>query len=568
MVLEGKGTLTLRPGDYVTSGGEGAIYRVGSTVVKLYADAEKMRRDGLVQKITLLKKLAHPFIVAPSGVVSKVSGEPIGFHMPFAEGEPLSRVFTNDFRLREGFTDESAKVLVARMRDVVEFAHGAGAVLVDANELNWLARVHGPDSPSPSVIDVDSWAIGKFGASVIMPSIRDWHRKGFDQLSDWFAWGVVTFQLWTGIHPYKGRLDGYGPGDLEKRMKANKSIFTRGVHLNRAVRDIRVIPAPLCAWYEAMFEHGERTAPPSPFETGASTPRAALTLHVTTDKSGSLVYEKLFASAGNLVVRVWPCGVLLLRDGSLVDLRSKRTIGKLSGHGSEVIKVSGGWLIGNIDNGMLALEYIAEATAISERLTLPLSARALFRSENRLFAVTESGITEIILHVFGKPVLAVGSTWGAPVQSTQFFDGVGLHDALGAKFLVLPFGDSACAMVRAPELDGLTIVSGKACGRFVAMTAIDRKGKHERIEFMFDREHGSYTLRRIAVDSPELNMTILPKGVVASIENDGELIIYVPSSGKVVKVADKHLATDMLLARSEDQVLYVENGAVWNMQMR
>lgn len=567
IILEGKGALTLQPSHYVTSGGEGSIYRVGDTVIKIYADAEKMRREGMSEKLLLLSRFTHESIVAPEGVVTDQSGKLIGFFMPFAPGEPLSRVFTNDFRQRESFGDRHATELVSRMRDATEFAHQGGAVMVDANELNWLAYLRGAKGPLPRVIDVDSWAIGRFPARVIMPSIRDWHTGGFTSASDWFAWGIVTFQIWSGIHPYKGTLDGFAPGDLEARMKANKSVFTKGVRLNRAVRDFSVIPSPLLAWYEATFETNERTKPPSPFEVGIATPRAGLILRVVTTDKTSLVFEKLFDEVGNPVLRVFPCGVILTRDGRLIDLKSKRTIGKLSSADGEVIKVDGGWLSGGVSSGRPLLEYTNEATGVAEELPLPIAAESFLRSGNRLFAITERGITEIVFSIFGKPVLSIGKTWSV-LPATKWFDGVGVEDALGAMFLTVPFGEEACAVIRSKELDGLTPLLGTAEARFAAVVTVDRAGRYERHEFTFDREYRSYVHVKSAVDTPSLNMAILPKGVAASIENDGELTVLVPTSGKVVKVADKHIGTDMILSRWDDRVLYIEHGAVWSVRMR
>src|SRR4051812_23342857 len=100
--LEGRGALVLRETDYVTSGGEGAIYRSASTIIKLYTDPDKMQRDGMPDKIKMLARLQHAGIVAPQGLALDESHKPIGFYMPFSTGEPMSRVFVSDFRVRTG----------------------------------------------------------------------------------------------------------------------------------------------------------------------------------------------------------------------------------------------------------------------------------------------------------------------------------------------------------------------------------------------------------------------------------------------------------------------------------
>src|SRR3989344_4828524 len=262
VILEGKGPLTLRQNDYLATGGEGTVYKVNGMAIKLYTDSDKMIRDNITGKIKKLSAFVHPYISIPQGLVF-FANKPIGFYMPFVEGEPLSRIFTNDFRMRE----------------VVRFAHDNGAILVDPNEFNWLAYLKGNDKPEPRIIDVDSWVLGKMPASVaIMPSIRDWHTKGFNQLSDWFSWGVVTFQVFVGIHPYKGTLDGFAMNNMEARMKAKASVFSKGIRLNRAVRNFSCIPDALLNWYEEVFQTEKRSAPPLSFDTPVA--KAAVVMNV------------------------------------------------------------------------------------------------------------------------------------------------------------------------------------------------------------------------------------------------------------------------------------------------
>ncbi|MDP1690234.1 MAG: hypothetical protein Q8L52_03475 [bacterium] len=568
--LEGRGNFTLRPDDYKTQGGEGMIYRTGDTIVKIYLDAGKMRQDGMVEKIRKLSRLKHETIVAPQGIVSDSSGNPIGYYMPFAQGEPMSRVFTNDFRQRERFTDEAAKVLSAGMHETVCFAHSARALMVDANELNWLVYLSDRKKPSPRVIDVDSWVIDGQMPKIVakMPSIRDWHSKLVSVESDWFAWGVVTFQVFTGIHPYKGTLAGYKPSEFIERMKAKKSVFTSGVSLNRVVRDFSCIPAPLLAWYEATFQNVERSVPPSPMLSGTQLPRAAQVLRVVSSATGSLTFEKLYSVTGNPVLRVYSCGVVLCSDGSLVELGMKRTIGTVTARDVEVVKVAGGWLVGTVENDSLEFRYIDSSSGKAETMKYGLTAHGLFRSDNRLFAISDRGITELSITLLGKPVLSAGNTWGALPNSTKWFDGVGVQDALGAAFLLVPFGEKACAIPKVPELDAIAVIAAKAGPRYAVLSTVDRNGDYERIEITFDRDYSKYTVVRTPVDSPDLNVAILPKGVAASISTDGELTITVPTANKVSKVADKQISTDMILCNWGDKVLYIHNGDVWSVRTR
>ncbi len=324
--LVGRGSAKLNDSSYITSGGEGAIYRAGTSVVKIYADPDKMAKDDIPGKIKLLSRLQRVGIVAPEGLVVDDQKKPVGFYMPFAGGEPLSRFITSDYRTRVGFNDTDAVELTADMHSIVTYAHDKKAVMVDANELNWLVSFSKGGTPRAIVIDVDSWAVGRWGASVIMPSIRDWQSKSFGDATDWFAWGIVSFQIFTGIHPYKGRLDGYKPGDMVQRMKDNASVFDPRAKLPLAVRDFSCIPGPLLDWYQATFQQAERSEPPHPYIRTQPAKAARIMRAVTAAVSGGLVFEKLFERAGDSAVRIWANGAVRLASGETCDLETGKTI--------------------------------------------------------------------------------------------------------------------------------------------------------------------------------------------------------------------------------------------------
>ncbi len=566
--LEGRGPLELRSSNYVATGGEGSVYRVGSTIVKLYTDTKKMRRDGMPDKLRLLSQIKHPYIVAPRGLVLR-GADPIGFYMPFAEGESLTRVFTTAFWHRESFSTKKALTLVDRMRDTMRAAHDHKAIMVDANELNWLSFLKGKDGPEPRAIDVDSWAVGKWKASVIMPSIRDYHAQTFDERTDWFAFGIVSFQILTGIHPFKGTLDGYKSGDLEGRMRANASVFSKGVGLNRAVRDFGSIPTPLLEWYQATFEKGERSIPPSPFDKGvAAVARPAMTKRTVVTGTGSIAYLKLFERTGDPVIRVYPCGVVLLASGALIQVSSKQELLTGLGSDTEVVQTADGWLIGTAVSGGHTFTFVDRRTRAKEVLPFLLTGRKLFRYENRMFMVTDDELVELSLMNVGKQLLTIGKrTQTLRPNATHWYDGVGIQKAFDATFLVLPFEDSALSTVRVRELDGLTAVAAQAGNRFATIVGIDKTGTYSRVDVVFSADYATYTAAKEAVDDPDLNVALLPKGVGATIRDDGELLIFVPVNGNTKLVKDKDIATDLPLSHIEDTVVFVRDGALWSVRL-
>lgn len=263
---ENKGWITLEPRHQMASGGEGTVYAREEAAFKVYHE----RRD-LADKIRLLQAIDHPGVIAPRGVLRDDTDRFVGYWMNRAAGEALPNLFATGWRQDNRFGLRETVATVEGMREVVSFAHRRGALLVDANEFNWLVALGaaGKAKPQPLALDVDSWQVGPYPATAIMPSIRDWNAAAFSEKSDWYSWAVVTFQLFTGIHPYKGTHPRYGKGQLDARMKANASVFDTGVRLNSAVRDLASIPKGLNAWYRAVFQDGYRGLPPEQF--GAAT---------------------------------------------------------------------------------------------------------------------------------------------------------------------------------------------------------------------------------------------------------------------------------------------------------
>ena len=566
VALEGRGPLVLRESDYVTSGGEGAIYRSGSTIIKLYTDPAKMARDGMPDKIKLLAHLQHGGIVAPQGLALDESQKPVGFYMPLSTGEPMSRVFVSDFRTRTGFGDRDAVSVAHSMYDIVNYAHLKQALLVDANELNWLVTFSKGTPASATAIDVDSWAIGRWPATVIMPSIRDWKAKDFTTLTDWFAWGIVSFQVFTGIHPFKGKMDGYKPGALVERMKDNASVFDKRARLPLSVRDFSCIPGPLLDWYQATFQQGTRSAPPSPLDYSRPAKAAQIMRAVTTAASGALVFEKLFERAGDAAVRVWANGAVRLASGSVVDMATGKTIQTGCSADVEVVRAGDGWLVADVSEHLVQhFEHVSH-TGLHTNLMLPLVIRKLFRADERLFAITDQEMAELEIRNLGKPVLTLGRRWSMMVKATTWLDDVAVSDVLGAAFVVLTHGDGVY-QIRVPELDGTNIVAGKAGGRFAAFTTLEKSGDYRKLELTFDKSFTTYTPWTGPADGAELNMGILPRGVVGTIVNDFELAIVVPTTGVVNKVRDTGVSTAMKLAASGEKLVYILDGAVWQMRV-
>ena len=56
-----------------------------------------------------------------------------------------------------------------------------------------------------------------------MDSVRDRHAAGWNEGTDWFSFALVSFQMFVGIHPYKGKHPALKT--LDERMAQNVSVL-------------------------------------------------------------------------------------------------------------------------------------------------------------------------------------------------------------------------------------------------------------------------------------------------------------------------------------------------------
>ena len=527
------GAVTLAPSDHVATGGEGAVYLKGGAIYKIYLDPDKAAARGIEDKLAWLQRLRHPSLAVPTAALRNKAGRFVGVAMPHVPGQPLCTLFSTPGRDRAGFDWASTVRAVQSMREALAHVHAHGALTVDGNELNWLI-----EGDRPVAIDADGWQTPGHPATAIMPSIRDPNvnaQTGFTTGSDWFAWGVVTFQLWTGIHPYKGNHPAHGSGKLEQRMQARASVFDAGVKLPAPTRAFDHIPVPLKDWYAKTFSTAERTPPPS--VTAAAPVAASAVSSVTVHgQQGRLSLERLSAHGGPLV----PLGSGFVWDRSA---RGQRLIDALA-NPPEALDLPDAWFadlgrgrcaVGRLGDARLALRLdLATQTVTARHLgtgdqaTAPTRASRLWHAKNRWFALVDGddrGLHEIDpLWLNNRLVLGFKQAWPVVTLSSRFFRDVLVHDAMGAPFVGVITADGL-SHHPAPSLKGLSVADGMALGnRHVWLTATDRQGNEVRVRLAL--ENGRFVEQeRAVVDDLALDAACTATGV-AAIRSGGDLWLF------------------------------------------
>src|ERR1051325_6764705 len=260
--IPSKGQLRIGKSEFKAQGGEGAVYVKGSTAFKIYADPSRCITQA---KIDELSALVQPNIIRPLELVLDSSNRPVGYSMrAVGKAHALCQLFPKAFRQRNNLTPELTLRLVRQLQTGVSHVHSRGILIVDLNEMNFLVSA---DFRELFFIDVDSYQTPSFPATVLMESVRDRHAKAFSNDSDWFSFAVVSFQMFVGIHPFKGTYPPFqhlpdNAAKLDERMRANISVLHAGVSVPAACLPFSVIPPNYLDWYRAVFEDGKRLAPP------------------------------------------------------------------------------------------------------------------------------------------------------------------------------------------------------------------------------------------------------------------------------------------------------------------
>lgn len=520
-VYDEQGTkLVLGPAEHLATGGQGRVYARADRVYKLYLDPAKAAQARVPDKLAALQALVHPGIAAPEGLLRDRDGQFVGITLPRVRGEALCRLFTNTWRDAHRFGIAETTALAQAMRRIVEHAHAHQALMVDANELNWLV-----DGTTPVAIDVDGWQLPGFPGNAVMASIKDpLMGQCFSTSSDWFAWAVTSFQLWTGIHPYKGSHPGFARGALAERMAAGVSVFDAQVNLPAAARPITDIPPALRAWYEDVFQRGCRSAPPAAW-TAAPAPKPIQ----RTTPAGALHAQLKQLAWGNAGGRVLSSlsGCLIvdsLAGLKLWDAQRRQHCAWLSPGDIQALLVGQAALL-RTPTGTLAcvtLQSGRELQLQTEEAPLLRSsvasrATALWQGANRVFALQEgvsNGLIELALLSAGGPArLVVDKAWPVNTLSTGFFDRCFVQDCLGTPFIGLLEGQGLLQM-KAPSLAGLRVIQALGVDRQnVWLTAV-RKSDGETLRMHFSAGATQFELQsQEPVSDCGMDAAVLATGV-------------------------------------------------------
>lgn len=545
----------LSKSNFLAQGGEGSVYVKGGVAYKVYTDPSKAIP---LRKVEELSSISRAEVIKPEDLLLDGRGNPVGYSMRQAkDSQALCRIFTPAFKKRSGIGAKEIGRLVSGMRDVLRHIHQCRVLVVDLNEFNLLV-----DKRLDSVmwIDVDSWQTPSFPATAIMDSVRDRQAKGFSERTDWFSFAIVTFQLWMGIHPYKGKHP--TAKGLDERMGKNLSVFNSEVSLPKVCPPFDIIPADWRRWYRDVLEQGERMPPPNAM--GAS---MAIRSRPVILVSTSLTISEIL-SAGKEILHfseIGPHRLVFTEDGltwgrtTRAGIRPSAVIGTAAGGRLVEARVAG---------GLLELSEILTGKPVP----VTLSSDKAMAIDGRIYSKSGDSIHEVVLMEMPNGSLRGAAKKVASVmpEATRLFDGVAVQDMLGSWYASVFPAPGRSFQFRLKELDGWKLVDAKHDGR-ILMVVGARRGTYRRWVMVLLPDHSGYVVREAKdVNYSGLNFVVLDTGVCAHLNEEEKLELFSndPRSKQTKIVESSSLDSGMSLHRCGGSVAVLKGSSLYRISTR
>lgn len=541
------GKVTLDDSNYMAGGGEGNVYIKNGVAFKIYHDANKMLPIAKIGELSVLSGIDH--IVIPNEIIYDIKNLPIGYSMKYLDKcEFLCKMFTKNFRDQKQVTPNMVVDLVTTMQKTLIEIHNKKIIVGDYNEMNFLL-----DSALkiPYHIDTDSWQTPSFKCTAIMPSVQDMSVQTgyFDENTDWYSWAVVTFQLYIGIHPYKGRHPNYKGKDFNLRIQNKISVFNPDVDVPANCQDFSVIPKEHLAYFKEVFEKGHRGAPPMIGQTNIILSSVARVI-----KSGDAFEVENYYVHSDLIGKVFNFKEMLyfFTVGGYVDFQKKTLI--------PCDNVIG--LCEVLNEEPILVEKIAGNLVVFKENGLEIGRIAYeggFFANGACYTVNNGDVVENTFERLGRKVCHITKKCDVVnPYSYKIHDGLVVQDIVGKYSLIIPYKIGHSVSLRVAELDGYVILDAKYESH-IAILITSKGGKYHRFILTMNKEFTSYSLRfDDDIDLHEVNFTVLPNNVVVNAYSDEKVELFVASSHQTKEVMKPPFNSSTRIFNHMGKVIYVD----------
>lgn len=573
-------TVDLGKDQFLAKGGEGSIYAVADTVYKI-CEPGRMIPEGKIRELAVLD---HPRIVKPEDVLLNTKGKPVGYTMRLVPNGaiPLAQMLSRTYREREGVTPPLAQSLVKQIADGVRAIHKhPGYLQVDGNELNYMVT---DAHQSVYFIDVNSYQTPHHPADAIMPSIRDWSvRQGpkgdylWSTLSDWYSFAVISFYLFTAVHPFKHRHPRFP--DLKtamtEQMRAGVSVLDKEAGFPKGAvyfpfEDF--IPGgkggAFMQWYRAVFVEGRRLPPPGDFQ--ATLNPAAQVRQIAGSNNFVLKLSREFASTVTGYAERNGRKVVVTAGGPYVDNQPGP-------------KTAGRYRVGFTEKTNTPVAVVQEQDRykvidLARGRWLPTPAEPFvgwadncMAYDGRLYCQYQDTVYELSFAESADILPMPVAVAHVLPKAVQVFPGVFFQDLFGARLASVFPSSRLHRQIKIDELQGVKIVDAKYENQVLMTLTLDREGEYARTVFRFAADWTGYDARKVDNVTPTgLNFTVLGNGVVICLTEEEKVEVFMNQRGSpgVKSIDDPAVHGDMHLYHSGTQAHVAHGNKFYDINMR
>lgn len=554
--VKGKGEVVLTKNEFLASGGEGEIYRKGRTVYKIYIDPKRVIPYAKIQE---LEEIQEDNIITPKDLIINDKNVPIGYTMKYlTDTYALCQLFPKAFKDRNNITPQMTLDLVTKMQKTIDIIHNKGILIVDVNEMNFLL-----DNKFEEVffIDVDSYQTKSFPATAIMDCIRDRHNTKFSTLTDWFSFGILSFQMFIGIHPYKGKHPTLKT--LDERMIANVPVFNKEVGIPKVCLPFNVIPQSYRDWYKAVLAEGKRVPPPSSIQTVIVIP---VIVH-TIQSNDSFDITELFTYDEEIdnYISLETVRATVTTKGTIYLDNKKKREGSLPFIGISP-KYHRVFCAGIKDPNKLQIVEVET----NKEMDCNIFVEKIMSYQGRLYIKNNDKLLEIdFIETPTKTIISSTIVTNVMENATRLCDGVVMQNILGSCVCSIFPEAKKCYQIIIPEMKGYKVVDAKYDNHILVIIG-NHNGKYDKFIFKINEDFNKYELRKVEdVSYTGINFVVLDNGIVVHITEEEKMEIF---SNKFqrndVKVIDNNVSGDMILFKNGTKVLFTKDKKMFGIKIR